>query len=564
MFSARGSFRYSRGVSFSQILRKNVTDPPGLTGPRTQIPDPSKNILDPPVSSASKTAPAATPQDTLAGVIDRYERGEIHPVSVLYELARVLDFHLEMKETVTTDNTRGFYFAFCVVIDGMQYRTGMGITKKIARHKAAELALQDLLPTLEDESVLPQAFDGPPPLPVKELLVSDFQALSVSDVRPHRAMHEPKDTTNHQIRLAVQDQLTKLMESNPEFSACSSSTAAFIIETPRGCEVVAIGTGNCNTNESVTSSGRVLHDSHAVVTARRSLMRYLYRHLLMFFSKTASLNEKCILQRSSSSLLSLKSNVALHLYINELPKGTAQISELRLNPSSISALEVNTEISLHLAVEGKVFSVFSAFERSATKVLSMSTADKITQWQVLGYQGALLSHYIEPIYVQSIHVGDSSCSDIRGMKITVSQRVDCITPHLPMYYCMVQPHISLVPTVVASTPSSTPGTLAINWSQGDNSLEVVDCLAGKTVEESPFKSGSALASRLCKAAMMNRFKLVGKEADRQDLLTTSSYREAKMMAKPYQEAKNMLRAYLMQQGYGSWLVKLTSSDHFSM
>lgn len=46
---------------------------------------------------------------------------------------------------------------------------------------------------------------------------------------------------------------------------------------------------------------------------------------------------------------------------------------------------------------------------------------------------------------------------------------------------------------------------------------------------SPFKSGSALASRLCKAAMLHRFKLLAKGAQRDDLLATTSYREAKVM-----------------------------------
>lgn len=40
-------------------------------------------------------------------------------------------------------------------------------------------------------------------------------------------------------------------------------------------EVVALGTGNFNTKESISSNGRIVHDSHAVVTARRSLMRFV-------------------------------------------------------------------------------------------------------------------------------------------------------------------------------------------------------------------------------------------------------------------------------------------------
>ena len=59
--------------------------------------------------------------------------------------------------------------------------------------------------------------------------------------------------------------------------------------------------------------------SHVVV-------RFLYRHLLMFFSKTANLTEKSIFQQNSSSgLLSLKNGITFHLYVNQLPKGAAQI-----------------------------------------------------------------------------------------------------------------------------------------------------------------------------------------------------------------------------------------------
>ncbi|CAK6965337.1 adenosine deaminase domain-containing protein 1 [Scomber scombrus] len=559
------SFRSSRGASFAQILMKNLPDSESRLStscqPLSTAPSPEKDVFDKQVKSTNKSGYPDKPKISTKTLVDRYKRGETNAVSLLHQLAQVLQFHLEMKETVTTGNILGLYFAFCVVIDGVEYKTGMGITKKDARLKAAEFALQDLLPNLESlKSVLPGALGIPPPLPVRE-------EASISEVHPYRSIHERKRSANLQFPNAVRDQLTKLMNSHPEFSVCAGTTAAFILQTAGGYEVVALGTGNFNTKESASMSGRIVHDSHAVVTARRSLMRFLYRHLLMFFSKTANLTEKSIFQQNSSSgLLSLKNGINFHLYVNQLPKGAAQIpSKLCLNPLSISAWQVNNEISLHLSVEGKVFSVFSsAFDHVASKVVSMSSTDKITQWQVLGYQGALLSHFIEPVYVQSILIGDSGCSDIRGMEISVGQRVEGIDPQLPMFYLMMRPLISLVPSVATNSADSCQLTYGINWSEGDSSPEVVDGLEGRTTEQSPFKSGPALASRLCKAAMLHRFKLVAKEAQRQDLLATSSYREAKRMAKPYQEAKNVLKAYLLQQGFGSWLVKLSVSDNFSM
>lgn len=82
--------------------------------------------------------------------------------------ARVEDLSpINFSTLVFSGNIPGLYFAFCVVIDGVEYKTGMGITKKEARLKAAELAVQDLLPTLENlKSVLPEA-SGSVLMPIK-------------------------------------------------------------------------------------------------------------------------------------------------------------------------------------------------------------------------------------------------------------------------------------------------------------------------------------------------------------------------------------------------------------
>lgn len=80
-------------------------------------------------------------------------------------------------------------------------------------------------------------------------------------------------------------------------------------------------------------------------------------------------------------------------------------------------------------------------------------------------------------------LGDESCSDTRGIEVALNQRVDGITSKLPMYYCLYRPHISLVPSVIPADDHSNQRALSLNWSQGDVSLEVVDGVEGKSVDE---------------------------------------------------------------------------------
>uniref|UniRef100_A0AAY4B904 Adenosine deaminase domain-containing protein 1 n=1 Tax=Denticeps clupeoides TaxID=299321 RepID=A0AAY4B904_9TELE len=568
------SYYMSRGTRFSCASDRSVAGRPGSAPSFTfysASDSPAKSSEVPTGSSCISIVPVpcrvttccdftdSKPKVELKELIKRYKRGETHAVSALHQLSQVLQVQLEIKETVTTGNITGLYFAFCAVIDGVVHETGMGVSKKEAKAKAAQLALNNIIPALEKDGVLPCAMGTvPPPLPVKE------RVSALSEPFPGRVVY------GKNIFTSLKEMVTKLMASCAELSVCASTVAAFVVQSSSGFEVVAVGTGDINTKESTAPNGRVLHDSHAVVTARRSLMRYFYRHLLLFFSKNKALEEKSIFQHNETTKhLTMKSDITLHLYMNQLPKGPSQIpSNLRLNPLSISAWELHNQLSLHGTIEGKVFSVFSTFDHSASKVVSMSATDKITQWQVLGFQGALLSHFIEPIYVSSIFIGSEGCGDTRGMEISVNQRVDGVTSRLPMYYCVYRPHILVVPAVMPPAASvdqmSAQKTLCINWCQGDVSLEVVDGLQGKSVEESPFRSGPALASRLCKLAMLSRFSLVARESQREDLLAAVSYREAKMMAKPYQEAKSVLKSYLALKGYGSWIEKPPVSDHFSI
>ncbi|XP_042280038.1 double-stranded RNA-specific adenosine deaminase [Thunnus maccoyii] len=481
-----------------------------------------------------------------AGVGDLINHLNNNAVSGLLEYARARGFAAEIRLVGQSGPPHEPKFTYQAKLGGRWFPPVCASNKKQGKQEAADAALRVLIGEAERAARTGELI--PAELPVSGSTLHDQIAM---------LSHQRFNALTTRIQHSLLGR--KIL-------------ATIIMRRGEGLgTVVSLGTGNrCVKGEELSLKGDTVNDCHAEIISRRGFVRFLYSELLKHYDGA----DDSIFEPAEKTKLRIKSDITFHLYISTAPCGDGALFDK-------SCSETGDEVEGHQplfenAKQGKLRTKVENGEgtipvessaivptwdgiQHGERLRTMSCSDKILRWNVLGLQGALLTHFLHPIYLKSITLGYlySHGHLTRAVCCRLARDGEAFTQSLPPPFMLNHPEVGRVSVYDSTRHTGKTKESSVNWSFPDqHSVEVLDGTKGKL-------DGNKLAvSRVSKSNLFGLFRSLCQRCGRTDLLSLPSYAQAKMSAMSFQLAKQQFFQALSVHGYGAWIGKPLEEKSF--
>ncbi|NXC77944.1 DSRAD deaminase, partial [Anhinga anhinga] len=521
----------------------------------------------------------ATPDESKVvkakGVGELIKYLNVNPVSGLLEYARSNGFAAEFKLIDQSGPPHDPKFVYQAKVGGRWFPAVTAHNKKQGKQEAADAALRVLIGETEKiERMEGMNITEVNPLPPKLGLLFNPGLVSLLQL-------PVSGSTLHDQMAMLSHQRFNTLTARIQHSLLGRKILAAIImrKGNKGLgAVVSIGTGNrCVKGEELSLKGETVNDCHAEIISRRGFVRFLYSELMKYDPSNPSSAEESIFEPAGGKRLKIKSSVTFHLYVSTAPCGDGALFDKSCSDQASVVGQAQHQPLFENPKQGKLRTKVENGEgtipvessdivptwdgiQHGERLRTMSCSDKILRWNILGLQGALLSHFIEPVYLSSVTLGYlySQGHLTRAICCRVARDGNVLQEKLQAPYRVNHPEVGRVSVYDSARQTGKTKESSVNWCLADESeVEVLDGTKGKV-------DGPKLeVSRVSKRKMFALFQQLCAKNNCKDLQNFSVYSEAKEAAMAYQEAKQHFFSTLEEMGYGSWIRKPQEEDNFS-